>query len=717
VQVYDIATSSTKLIFDRFNDAKGFAMDDAGTQVAFFAERDSTTKSLLKFYKSWYYKEGMDSAKMIAEKSTKGIRQGWTVSENSNINFSKSGNRLLFGTAPIIVPKDTSIPEIDRVNVDIWNYKDDYLQTQQLKNKDTDEKRSFTAIYDWKDNSVVQLGNEWNNPVYVTMEGDGKHFYGTSDSGFRQALQWQGYTVKKVYHINPESGGTTEVRSNFKGEVYPSYTGKYLLLYDDRSKQYSVYNADAKTSAIVSSKIPYALYDEDNDVPDDPATYGIVNWMEDDKAVLVYDKYDIWKIDPENKVPPVCITGGQGRKQKVQYRFVVTDKEQKFIKPGDVLWLQTFNVVTKDSGLAKLNLALAAPPVTVISGKGNVTNILKSKYSDMLAFTRGTFQSSPDMYSATASATGSSTLTQSDLRKLTSINPQQASYLWGTAELFKWKAYTGKVTEGIIYKPENFDATKKYPMIVYFYERNSHTLNQYLAPAPTPSRLNIPFFVSRGYVVFVPDIWYTTGYPGKSAYDYIVSGTRAVIKQGFVDSTRLGMQGQSWGGYQAAYLITQTNLFAAAWAGAPVANMTSAYGGIRWESGVNRQMQYERQQSRIGANLWEKPQLYIQNSPLFYVPKVKTPLVIMSNDADGAVPWYQGIELFTALRRLNKPVWLLNYNGEAHNLVERKNRKDLSIREQQFFDWRLKGAKPAPWIEGGVPAIMKGKEWGLKIAE
>jgi dipeptidyl aminopeptidase/acylaminoacyl peptidase len=196
-----------------------------------------------------------------------------------------------------------------------------------------------------------------------------------------------------------------------------------------------------------------------------------------------------------------------------------------------------------------------------------------------------------------------------------------------------------------------------------------------------------------------------------------VSGTRAVAKQGFIDTTKMGLQGQSWGGYQVAYLITQTNLFAAAWAGAPVANMTSAYGGIRWESGLNRQMQYERSQSRIGATLWEKPQLYIENSPLFYLPKVKTPLVIMSNDADGAVPWYQGIELFTAMRRLNKAVWLLNYNGEAHNLVERKNRKDISIREQQYFDWLLKGEKPAQWLIGGVPAVMKGRDLGLGVIQ
>ena len=713
VMVYDLVTGISKTIFHRFNDAKGFAMDEEGTQVSFVAERDSLTKALQKFHKLWYYKEGMDSAQMIADRYTSGIRSGWAVSENSNIIFSKSGKRLLFGTAPILIPKDTTIPEIDRVNVDVWNYKDDYLQPQQLKNKDNEEKRSFTAIYDWQNKSVVQLGNHSTNPVYVTHEGDGEHFYATSDSGMRQASQWQGYTVKKVYHVNPSTGRATEIRSNFKGNVYPSYEGKYLLMYDEREKQYTVYNPATKTTTVVSAKIPFPLYDEDNDVPDDPNPYGVVQWMENDKAVLVYDRYDIWKIDPENKTAPVNLTMGEGRKQKINFRFLNTDREERFIKENQTLYLGTFNEVTKDSALAKLPLTIKAPPVFLVRVKGNVRNVIKSKHEDVFVFGQETYQQS-DLYASLNPAVNAAAVS-ADLVKLTNLNPQQVDYIWGTAGLFKWKAYTGKMTEGILYKPGNFDPKKKYPMLVYFYERSNHTLNNYLAPAPTPSRLNIPFFVSRGYIVFVPDIWYKTGYPGKSAYDYILSGTRAVVKQGFVDSTKIGLQGQSWGGYQIADLITRTNLYAAAWAGAPVANMTSAYGGIRWGTGLNRQFQYEKTQSRIGATLWERPDLYIENSPLFRLPKVKTPLVIMANDADDAVPWYQGIELFTGLRRLNKPVWLLNYNNEAHNLVERKNRKDISEREQQFFDWLLKGEKPARWLEGGVPALMKGKDMGLGI--
>jgi dipeptidyl aminopeptidase/acylaminoacyl peptidase len=252
-------------------------------------------------------------------------------------------------------------------------------------------------------------------------------------------------------------------------------------------------------------------------------------------------------------------------------------------------------------------------------------------------------------------------------------------------------------------------------MIAYFYEKVSETLYSYQAPAPTPSRLPISFFVSNGYLVFTPDISYETGHPGKSAVEYVNSGVEYLKKNSWVDGKHLGIQGQSWGGYQVAYLITVNNMYAAAWAGAPVVNMTSAYGGIRWESGNNRQSQYEHGQSRIGASLWTRPDLYMENSPLFHLPNVHTPVAIMSNDADGAVPYYQGIEMFTALRRLNKPVWLLMYNGEAHNLVQRQNRKDITIREQQFFDHFLKGAPMPAWMATGVPAIEKGKNWGFEL--
>ena len=254
-------------------------------------------------------------------------------------------------------------------------------------------------------------------------------------------------------------------------------------------------------------------------------------------------------------------------------------------------------------------------------------------------------------------------------------------------------------------------------MISYFYERSSDGLHSYRAPAPSASTINLTYFASNGYLVFVPDIKYELGLPGPSAYDCIVPGVLSIVDRGFVDKDNMAIQGQSWGGYQVAYLVTQTNMFKAAGSGAPVVNMTSAYGGIRWGTGMSRMFQYEQTQSRIGGTLWEKPWYYVENSPLFYADRIKTPLLIMANDEDGAVPWYQGIEFYMALRRNNVPSWLLVYNGEDHNLVQRKNRKDLSVRLSQFFDHYLKGEPMPHWMKYGIPATEKGKTMRYELTE
>ena len=275
----------------------------------------------------------------------------------------------------------------------------------------------------------------------------------------------------------------------------------------------------------------------------------------------------------------------------------------------------------------------------------------------------------------------------------------------------------GKPIDGLLYKPENFDLKKKYPLLSYFYERNSDNLHRYSPPAPPSSSVNISLYVSNGYVVFVPDIRYQVGYPGKSAYDCVVPGILNLVQQGYIDSSKIGIQGHSWGGYQVAYLVSRTKMFAAAESGAPVSNMTSAYGGIRWESGMSRMFQYEKTQSRIGATLWENPTLYLENSALFSAPNIETPLLILHNDADGAVPWYQGIELFVALRRLQKPAWMLNYNGEPHGIRQRKNQKDFAIRMMQFFDHFLKGAPAPEWMSKGIPATEKGKTMRYELGK
>ncbi|MBN8685612.1 MAG: S9 family peptidase [Chitinophagales bacterium] len=725
VSLVELVSGKTTVLSKGGNDFKNFVFSEEGDQVAYVAERDAKPKELQKFYKVWYYKAGMDSAVLLADKNTVGMKLGMTISEFGNLSFSKTGKRLFFGTAPIQPPKDTSLVEMDQAKLDIWHYKDDFLQTQQLFNLQRLLQTNYLAVYHLDNKELKQLGSEEIPTIYPTNEGDGDQFVGVTDFGKRVEGQWTGRTKKDIYAINVNSGTKQLVKKDLQGVIAPSFispSGNYIMWYDSKARHYFAW--DGVVTRNISQKIKFPLWNEEEDTPDDPPPYGVMGWHEGDKAVYVYDRYDVWKINTRQTDGLENVSRGEGRKNKTSYRYINLDPDKKSIGDTDDLLCRSFNENNKRSGLTYIRTAdhyfspvMMGPADIFINGP-----VLASKTKEQMIFTLENYRNAPDLHLLTdivreqvdektkTSKLGNIT------RQLSSINPQQKEYNWGTAEIYKWKAFTGKMAEGVLYKPENFDPAKKYPLILYFYETHSNTLHSYIPPTPTGSRLNISFFVSRGYVVFSPDIHYTVGHPAKDCYNHVVSAAQDLAKQKWIDANNIGIQGQSWGGIQVAQLVTMTNMFKAAWAGAPVANMTSAYGGIRWESGVNRQFQYEKTQSRIGATLWEKPNLYIENSPLFHLPKVTTPLVIMHNDADGAVPWYQGIELFTAMRRLGKQVWMLNYNGEAHNLRERRNQKDISIREQQYFDWLLKGEKPPRWITEGVPAVKKGKDWGLELS-
>ncbi|OAQ39576.1 peptidase S9 [Pedobacter psychrophilus] len=706
VYLYDIQKQKSKLLTSGKGIYKNLSFDEKATQLAFTGNK-SPEKALTKIHQLYYYNFKTDSATIIANENTIGMPSKSSVSENGKVFFSKNAGRLFFGTAPIPTPKDTTIVDFEVAKLDIWNYKDDYLQPMQLANLSKTLKKNYMAMIDLKSNSFMQLGSEELENIDLADEGNANYALGTSDFGNRISIQWEGGSKNAAYIINLESGEKKLINEASKANYQLSPKGKNVIWFDDKSQIWYDYNivSDKKTQFIAPANIKFG--DEENDVPDDPNSYGFAAFTEDENEALIYDRYDIWAFNTQTGTVK-NITNGYGRKNNITLKYVRLDAEQKFISAKETILLSALNNRTKQNGFFEKDMAKTSDPKLLVMGNYSFSRPIKAKEANVLIYEKDNYETSPTLFAS------------ADFKKeekLATTNPQQSDFNWGTAELVHWTTPKGYQSDGVLYKPENFDPTKKYPMIVYFYEKVTDNLYNYQAPAPTPSRLNISYFVSNGYLVFTPDISYETGHPGKSAEEFINSGVEMLKKNNWVDETKIGIQGQSWGGYQVAHLITVTNMYTAAWAGAPVVNMFSAYGGIRWTSGLNRQFQYEKTQSRIGATIWERPDLYIENSPLFKMPSVQTPVAIMANDADGSVPWYQGIEMFTALRRLNKPVWLLVYNGEDHNLVQRQNRKDISIREQQFFDHYLKGAPAPEWMEKGVPATEKGKDWGFKLMD
>lgn len=709
VYLFNTLKGTTKTLVGVKGNFKGFVFDEDGEQVVFLGET-SPDKKEIKDYSIYFNSLSLDTAQSLVDQEIEGMPANWAVSGDGTLTFSKEGNKLYFGIAPVKKEKDTTLVDFENAKLDIWGYKDDYLQPMQLKNADKESKRSYLTVIDIysSDPKIVPLTDLKLPEASILNEGDANYVLASTDFGNRIQMQWTAGSIRDYYLVDTRNGNRKKIITGLRGSVFASPGGNYIAYFDKATGNWSSYSvATGKTISLTgSATVKFA--NEDNDVPDEPGQYGLAGWTADDKQILVYDKYDIWSFSPDGKSAAKNLTNGFGRQNKLTFRYLQTDPEERFIGKKSEILLSAFNEVTKENGFYKTSVSNSKNPELLVMAKYKYSAVIKAKSAERYLYDKGNYTNSPDVYASADLKTET---------KLSQTNLQQQQYNWGTAELVKWTTPKGHQAEGILYKPENFDPAKKYPMIAYFYEKLTDGLYAYNAPAPTPSRLNIPYFVSNGYLVFAPDISYETGYPGRSAEEYVNSGVESLKKNSWVDGTKIGIQGQSWGGYQVAHLITRTDMYAAAWAGAPVVNMTSAYGGMRWESGMNRQFQYEKTQSRIGATLWEKPELYIENSPLFAFPRVNTPVVVMANDADGAVPWYQGIEMFTGLRRLGKPVWMLNYNNEAHNLVLRQNRKDIQIREQQFFDYYLKGAKAPVWMTSGIPATEKGKTWGFELTD
>ena len=706
-----VDTSSKRKIY------KGLAIDKTGQQLTWMASADSAGADVRIF--TLYYKSLSPTISVtnkrgkpktpeapftvLADTLTKALPKGWSVNEFREPKFSDDGKRLYFSTAPISPKptKDTLTPDDEKVKMDIWTWTDSRLQPMQQRRLKEEKERGYLTVYDVPSGRVTPVASREIPTVSFDPKTNTRYLLGLSDLPYQVQASWDpGHT--DLYLIDTQTGEQKRIANDIMAsEPKLSPGGKYAYWFDERDSLWRAWSVTDGKRIDLTRGLPGKFFDEEHDTPNLPGSYGSAGWTTGDRYLWLYDRYDIWQIDPTGREKPTNLTAGWGRKNSVRLRRADLDPDEKAINPADDLFLTGIWESDKQTGILKATGFQKNETTISVLAKSNhrYFGLNKAKNAPTMTFYRGNFQEPINLFQTDS--------TLSAPVQLTRVNPQQDSIRWGSVELVKWVGTNGTKLEGLLFKPEGFDPARKYPMLTYFYERNAETLNEYRFPAPSRSTINIPYCVSNGYLVFVPDIVYTTGQPGPNAYDCVVPGVLSLLDRGFVDRNRLGIQGQSWGGYQTAYIITRTNLFRAAEAGAPVANMTSAYGGIRWETGISRAFQYEKTQSRIGGTLWDKPMNYIENSPLFYANRIQTPLMMTHNDADGAVPWYQGIELFSALRRLNKPVWMLVYNGEGHNLTQRHNAKDLSIRLYQFFDYYLKDAPMPIWMKEGRTAVEK----------
>lgn len=627
----------------------------------------------------------------------KSENKSWQIGKTANIEWSHDGERLYFENRPKLPKKikakaysdEASLYDYetirDQKGLNVWHNNDAEIKPREEQQwNQTHKNRHYQSVYFLSANKSVQLSTL--TMPEVTLQTNREALLGYSNQAYLERIMYGGFFAD-YYAVDIKTGTQKSIIKDYPFRPSLSPNGEFAAYFDNNHVQLKDLGKN-KVSTLTKA-IQATFADDKHDYPSAQPGYGFAGWFNDSSQVLVYSKYDIWAFDVNTQLATRLTDGKQ---TNTQYRVIKLDKDHVGFDKDQSLLLSATNLQDKHTGVAKLNLADNSI-ARVLTGNKRFDVIKKAKHANKYLFTEQSYHQFPDIYQTDFSF--------NNVQKVTDLNPQINSFAWGQKpELISYKGFDGEDLQGVLIKPADYKKGDKVPVVVYFYRYMSQRMYDF-PKMELNHRPNFPMFTSNGYAIFLPDIRFEIGHPGKSSTQTMINATQKLIDLGIADPNKIGLQGHSWAGYQSAFMITETDMFKAVVSGAPVSNMTSAYSGIRLKSGLARQFQYETGQSRIGKNLFEAPELYIENSPVFFADKVNTPILIMFGDKDDAVPWHEGVQYYLALRRAGKDATFLQYEGEPHHLKKFPNQVDFSIRMMQYFDHYLKGKPAAKWmIEG-----------------
>jgi len=699
----DLLTGEFKSIWSGNSGGDFPAIDQQGKQIAFYGEEKNGGQ---KEYAIWYYRYGMEQAKKILGNAPLASDAEKMLNPAKGLSFNKSGNRLFY----FVTEKNQHEQDSDinsQVKVDIWNYRSEVLhespRSAEVINMFGPQRNAgFICVLDLSTIQSRLIDSAKDEFDWINR--------GLSERNDYLVFRKGHYTRPWLDKEKPSDilvslkDGSSYLLARGLGAGYISKSENYLISYFRDSKTgffvYDIFNKVERPLKGFSEKL------------DD-----FIGWTTDENSAFFSDRSgDIWLCDLSGRKEPINITHRFGQLKKIRFSIIGKENEHiKIIDPAQKQYLIAFDTKTKRNGFYALDIAKSSEPEMlsmddckysvveqfIAETDGRMSNSRKSEKKNTWLLVKESATLSPNYF-----------VTQDfkNFKKISDVQPQM-KYNWLTSELVKWKTENGQESMGVLYKPENFDSSKSYPVIFYYYEGLSDELNLYSEPSLTTARMNTPWFVSRGYLVFLPDIEYTIGHPGRSALNAVESAARFLMRFSWVDGKRMGIQGHSFGGYETNYIITHSDLFKAAAEGSGVTDLVSKYGDISsdggWPNEAGAEVHYyEDGQGRMGAgSLWDNKQNYIDESPIFNAVNVTTPLLMMHNKQDFAVRWTQGVELFTALWRLQRPAWMLQYDNGGHGLNgSSPEALDYTIRMTQFFDHYLKDMPAPKWMT--IPGYM-----------
>ncbi|SFG26892.1 S9 family peptidase [Prevotella sp. KH2C16] len=604
----------------------------------------------------------------------------------ADYKLSEQGSRIVNAGGLIILAReqDWNQPspkaEEDSLHLELWKW--DEPLSPRRRDRLYPKVSENTYLYDVKSRQLVMVPTVGMTEVYFP---DGGQVYGgiaVDRHPYDKETDWILEAKQDVYYFGTD-GSMKKVVSHQC--AYPEFSpdGRYAVVYTPDSQSWiSIDMRDGTVTDITKGKIPYPLYDEESDYPFAPKPYGHGNWDKDNRRVVIRDRYDFWSVSLDGKGDAECLTKGYGRKHKVRLRY----NDKGFSTP-DVTYLDGFNEHSKTRGFYALQRGRVRK--LVADDRYNYRLECATKDLSRVVWSRENFSEMKYLLSDREFR---------NPRLLTDVNEPVKNIRRGTSRVYSWRLPDGTLNEGVLYLPDDFQKGKPRPMLVNYYERETEGTHAYKVPEYVSAFFDIPYCVSNGYVVFQPDITCKVGMPGESAMETVVSGVKQLVRDGIADERRIGINGHSWGGYITNFLVTHTDMFACASPCSAVSDDISDYLMLRGTGQPNMYFE-EDSQGRLGKTLWEDRDMYIRESPIFEADKVNTPLLIVHGEQDSSVRADQGFNMFFAMRRLNKPAWMLNYRREGHQYASTAVCKDLTVRMMQFFDHYLKGAPAPDWMK------------------
>ena len=595
--------------------------------------------------------------------------------------------------------------KMDTVKPDmtIWHWKDKRLQARQQVLQNQDKNFYYWGMYDTRNKQYLTLNKE----EVRSLSPLAKHQYAlaTDNSLYELDQNLNGQNYQDFYLVDLNTGKSTLLFENFYLPSFASYPraspdGKKLIYGKDG--HYYVYDIAAKTHANITEAVPASFVNTEDDHNVLKPLTAMIDWSADSKYILIRDLWDIWQVPVATKEKSVNITQN-GRAAGIRYQYRVSlDPEEKGIDLTQPMYVRMYGERNKKSGIGLIDASskgLKAGVQVLLWEDGNIARMSKAKNATAFTFSKESF-TTPTEYFFTKDTK------LIGAKQVTKNAPDLEKYQWSKGvRLVNYVSDKGDSLQGALFLPAGYVSGNKYPTMVYYYEKLSQTLHNWSNPGFSGTGWNTGMYTSNGYAVFIPDIVYKLDDPGMSAVWSVLPAINEAIKTGVIDAEKIGIHGHSWGGYQTAFLVTQTNMFKAAAAGAPLTNLVSMYDLIYWNSGNGNMSIFEASQGRFKGAPWENWDAYLRNSPVYHVKKVNTPLLMLHNDKDGAVDFTQGIEYYSALRRLKKPVVLIQYKGENHGLGKMENRKDYAVRMMEFFDAHLKGKEAPDWWSKGISLL------------